>query len=81
MSDHYHGFSHPMLDLAPQATTNLFDEMDQIADELRQNEHFIADDLQIAFRQLQKLRLPNLSVTEFHDLFDVWRDRYRAQAP
>jgi hypothetical protein len=44
----------------------------------RSARHIPADD-QIAFRQVQKARLPNLSKTEFLHLFDVWRDRYRAQ--
>jgi hypothetical protein len=67
MIDHYKDFSHPVLNLAPEATANLFDEMDPIADELSEHPEHIADDDQIAFRQVQKLPLPNLSTQQFLD--------------
>jgi hypothetical protein len=40
--------------------------------------HITADD-QIAFRQLQRLRLLNLSREQPTDLFQLWRDHYRAR--
>ena len=60
--NHYQHASHPVLvDLPAVPTKNLFDEMDEIADELRENpEHVLGDD-EIAFRQLQKFRGPDLS--------------------
>lgn len=66
MRDHYRQFSHPVVvDLPVQSTIDLFSEMDQIADELRVHpEHVDADD-QIAFRQRQRVRFPQLSREEF----------------
>jgi hypothetical protein len=71
---------HPVLvDLPAVPTKSLFDEMDEIADELRENpEHVLGDD-EIAFRQLQKFRCPDLSKQQFRDLFVEWRDRYLAR--
>jgi hypothetical protein len=40
--------------------------------------HITADD-QIAFRQLQRLRLLNLSREQPTDLFQLWRDHYRVR--
>jgi hypothetical protein len=40
--------------------------------------HIESDD-EIAFRDLQRIRRPDLSKQEFRDLFAVWRDHYRAQ--
>jgi len=78
--DHYHGFSHPVLvDLPAEPTVDLFTEMDEIADEIRSNPEHIAGDDQIAFRDLQHRRRPDLSKQEFRDLFAVWRDHYRAR--
>ena len=34
---------------------------------------------EVAFRQLQRLRLAALSKAEFLDLFGLWRDHYRAR--
>jgi hypothetical protein len=80
MTDHYHGFDHPVLrDLPETPPADFLTEMDTIADELRKNPKHIADDEQIAFRQLQRLRLPDLSTQQFLDLFAVWRDRYQAR--
>jgi hypothetical protein len=80
MTDHYHGFDHPVLrDLPETPPADFLTEMDTIADELRENPKHIADDDQIAFRQLQRLRLPDLSTQQFLDLFAVWRDRYQAR--
>jgi hypothetical protein len=80
MRDHYHGFSHPVLvDLPAEPTVDLFTEMDEIADELRTNPEHIAGDDEIAFRDLQRKRRPDLSKQEFRDLFAVWRDHYRAR--
>jgi hypothetical protein len=78
--DHYHGYSHPVLvDLPAKPTADLFTEMDEIADEIRTNpEHIEADD-EIAFRDLQRIRRPDLSKQQFRDLFAVWRDRYQAR--
>jgi len=78
--DHYHGFSHPVLvDIPAEAPSDLFSEMDEIADELRTNAEHIAGDDQIAFRDLQRRRRPDLDKAEFFDLFAVWRDHYRAR--
>jgi len=65
--------------MAAKPTVDLFTEMDEIADEIRTNpEHIEADD-EIAFRDLQRVRRPDLSREEFRDLFDVWRDHYLAR--
>jgi hypothetical protein len=79
MRDHYLLLDNPILQLSPEATTNLFAEMDQIADELRTHGGHVPDDDQIAFRQLQKVRLPDLDKQEWLDLFEVWRLHYRAR--
>jgi hypothetical protein len=80
MRDHYRQFSHPVLELSPEAPTeNLFAEMDAIADELRSDPRHIPGDDQIAFRQLQKARLPDLFQQQFLDLFALWRDHDRAR--
>jgi hypothetical protein len=80
MRDHYHGFSHPVLvELPPVPTTDLFSEMDEIADEIRTNPEHVDGDDEIAFRDLQRVRRPDLSKREFRDLFAVWGDRYRAR--
>jgi hypothetical protein len=79
MRDHYKLLDNPILDLSAEATTNLFAEMDQIADELRTHGGHVPDDDQIAFRQLQKVRLPGLDKQEWLDLFDVWRLQYQAR--
>jgi len=51
MADHYP--DHPVLDDPRQEpATNLFDEMDAIADELRSNPLHVPDDNKIALRQL-----------------------------
>ena len=79
-SDHYQLASHPVLvDLPAVPTMSLFDEMDEIAGELRENpEHVLGDD-EIAFRDLQRVRHPDLSKQQFRDLFAVWQDRYLAR--
>jgi len=59
--------------------THLFAEFDQIAAELRAHAKFVADDLQIAFCQLQKMRLPSLPRNEWLWLFALWCDQDRAQ--
>ena len=69
----------PVLNLAPKAVTHLFAEFDQIAEELRRDPMFVTGDLQIAFRQLQKLRLPNLSRDEWLWLFEIWYDHDHAR--
>jgi len=81
MRVHYpHGvFGPPVLDLAPQAVTYLFAEMDQIATELRAQPMFVESDLQIAFRQLQRARLPKLSHEGFLYAFEIWREHDRGQ--
>jgi len=53
--------------------------MDAIADELRTHEAHIPDDDQVAWRQLQRARLPNLSRQEWLYLFALWCDHYRAR--
>jgi len=78
--DHYRGFSHPVVfDLPVDSTIDLFTEMDKIADECRANPKHIEGDDQIAFRQRQRKRFPNLSDEEFHYVFAVWRDHYAAR--
>jgi hypothetical protein len=78
--DHYRQFSHPVLvDLPSPPTTDLFIEMDEIADELRCDPRYVEGHLEIAFRQLQKRRRPGLSKAEFHDLFEIWRLHDRTQ--
>src|SRR5262249_7754089 len=79
MRDHYGHFSHPVLDVPAEASTDLFSEMDKVADELRANPQHIPDDDKIAFRDLQKRRRPDLSTAQFSDLFELWKDRYRAR--
>jgi hypothetical protein len=79
MRDHYKLLDNPILDLPPEATTNMFAEMDQIADELRTHGGHVPDDHQIAFRQLQKARLPHLTKEQWLDLFELWRLRYDAR--
>jgi len=73
MTDHYHGFDHPVLNLPQEATTDLFTEMDIIAAELRASPLYGPYD-DIAFRQLQKFRRPELSKLEWLDLYEVWCD-------
>jgi len=79
MTDHYGHFSHPVLNLAPEAMTNLFAEMDVVAEELRKHPMFVPDDLQIAFYQLQRTRLGNLSREDWLWLFGLWCDHDRGQ--
>jgi len=80
MRDHYGPFSHPVLvDLPVQPTLSFFDEMSLIADELRTNPDHIPADDKCAFRQLQRIRRPDLRPDEWQDLFETWRDQYRAR--
>src|SRR5262249_36450876 len=79
MRDHYQQFDHPVLDLPAEPPADLFTEMTQIADELREHPKFIAADLEIAFRQVQGDRLPDLTVAQFRALCAEWRDQYRAR--
>jgi hypothetical protein len=66
--DHDHYPDHTVLDdLLQLAETNLFDEMDAIAADLRGNPLHVPDDDQIAFRQLQRVRRPDLGKDEFLD--------------
>jgi len=79
MPDHYHGFSHPVLDLVPKAVTHLFAEFNQIADKLRSHPRHVAADDEIAFRQLQQRRRPDLSDAQCLDLISEWRDAYQTR--
>jgi hypothetical protein len=54
--------------------------MDSLADGCRSNSLHVPDDDQIAFRQLQKVRMPELSPQQSLDLYAVWRDHYDARA-
>ena len=54
---------------------DLFDEMDRIADELRSDPMHLPEDNQIAFRQLQRERLPDLTKEQFLHMFELWRQR------
>src|SRR5262249_29713755 len=78
MRDHYGHFSHPVLNLAPKVT-HLFAEFDQIASEVRSHPTFVEGDLQIAFYQLQRDRIGNLSRENWLWLFAVWCDHDRGQ--
>jgi len=80
MRDHYHGFSHPVLIGLPAVTLlDPINEMHIIADELRTNpEHIVKDD-QIALKQLLRLRGLDLTRAQFLDLYDLWREFYRAR--
>jgi hypothetical protein len=53
--------------------------MDQYADELYGDPRYTERDYEIAFRQLQRTRLSKLSREQSTDLFQVWRDHYRAR--
>jgi hypothetical protein len=79
MTDHYRGFDHPVIDVPDEATTDLFSEMDQIADDLRENPMHIAADDAIAFRQLQTKRRGDLTTEQWFDLFEIWREHYAAK--
>ena len=81
MIEHYRRgrFDHPVLNLSSEATMSLFDEMDAVADDLHRDPWCVEADLQIAFRQLQQRRRPDLSDAQCLDLFSKWRDHYRAQ--
>ena len=77
--DPYRHFDHPVLDLPPEPPADLLTEMTGIADNLRRHPRYAEADLQIAFRQLQQRRRPDLSDAQCLDLFSKWRDHYRAQ--
>src|SRR5262249_11792934 len=78
--DHYHGFSHPVLVDLPAATlSDLFSEMNVLADELRANPDDVEGDDQIPFRQLLRLRAFALTRAQFLDLYGLWREFYRAR--
>jgi hypothetical protein len=79
MRIHYpHSFlGAPVLELSSETMASVFSEMDTVAEELRRDPMFVAGDLQIAFRQLQKLRKPNLSREDWLWLFDLWCDHDR----
>jgi hypothetical protein len=79
MTDDYGIYDHPVLDLAPEPTTDLFSEMTAIADRLRRHPRYGEADLPIAFRQLQQRRRPDLSAAQCLDLFALWREHYRAR--
>ena len=59
--------------MTEQTINDLFDEMDKIADILRGDPLHVPEDCQIAFRQLQKKRLPDLTKEQFLDLFARWQ--------
>jgi len=78
--DHYGPFDNPVLAPLPdEPPADLFTEFDEIATELRAHPKFIESDLQIAFRQLQRVRLPNLSRESFLYAFEIWCDHDRGQ--
>jgi len=70
MIEHYRRgrFDHPVFNLSSEATMSLFDEMDAVADDLRRDPWCVEADLQIAFRQLQKRRRPDLTEAQFLEL-------------
>jgi hypothetical protein len=76
MTDYYGPFDHPVLADLPPATTDFFTEMDGYADAFRQNPLHTEMDDEIGFRQLQKIRLENLSAAESRDLYELWRLQY-----
>jgi hypothetical protein len=59
--------------MTDQIINDLFDEMDRLADLLRSDPLHVPEDNQIAFRQLQKKRLPDLTKQQFLNLFDLWQ--------
>jgi hypothetical protein len=59
--------------------TRLFAEMDEIAHALRTKPHQISDDDQIAFRQSQKRRHPDLTKEQWLALFAVWGEHDKAR--
>jgi hypothetical protein len=80
MRVYYHPiFEHPVLELPDETAASVFNEMDEAAAQLRPHPMFVEDDLQIAFRQLQRMRVPNLSRDEWLWLFEMWRDHDRGQ--
>jgi hypothetical protein len=76
VTDCYGPFDHPVLADLPPATTDFFTEMDGYADRFRQNLLHTEMDDEIGFRQLQKIRLENLSAAQSHDLYELWRLHY-----
>jgi hypothetical protein len=65
----------PKTGLAPRDGEPLR-QWDTLANELRTHPGQVPDDDKIAFRQVQKARLPDLSRETWLDLFELWRDRY-----
>jgi hypothetical protein len=53
--------------------------MDRIADELRTNPTHVDQDDQIAFRQLQKMLLPDFPREQFLYVYDLWCEHYAGQ--
>jgi hypothetical protein len=59
MGDHYRGFSHPVLvDIPIEPTMSLFDEMDQIADELRANPDHIETMIRLRSASFNAFAIP-----------------------
>ena len=77
---YYHPvFDHPVLELPADTAASLFNEMDEIAAKLRPHPKFVEGDLQIAFYQLQRQRIGNLSKDEWLWLFGLWCDHDRGK--
>ena len=78
MPDYYRaGISHPLVtELVPDVPRTLFAQMDAVADSIRKNPMHVNDDDQFAFRQLQKMLLPDLSRDEFLDMYMLWNEHY-----
>jgi hypothetical protein len=53
--------------------------MTRIADELRSSPRHVEVDDQIAFCQLQRVRVPGLTKQQWLDLFELWRDHYQSR--
>src|SRR5262249_34377346 len=59
--------------LSPEPAADLCAEMTRIADELRSSPRHVEVDDQIAFCQLQRVRVPGLTKQQWLDLFELWR--------
>ena len=80
MTGHYKaGFSHPIIDAPAEPRGDLFSEMNLVATELRESSNFCGADLEVAFRQLQKVRMPELPDSEFQPLFAAWLDAHEGK--
>lgn len=71
----YHLIDLTELHMSEQTMNDLFNEMDVIADQLRGDPLHVPEDNKIAFRQLQKKRLPDLTREQSLEMFELWESR------